>query len=199
MADSGVDLRLFSGHLKGQAASKKDTIRIDWATEVRNRTLRMGSRELYYQDCLRHAMSVDLAIVIQESKLVLNYLLVVLRSLGLVKVAYWGHGKSFKAGTASRFGESLKRVMSRNVDWWFAYNTKSKKIVEELGFPANRITVVDNAIDTRRLIELKRGISLLELDQMSLNSDSIQAMSVSMQAAYTRKRRSVFFWIPSSG
>ncbi len=167
LAASGVELRLYAGHLRARAASKKDTIQIEWATEVDNRTIRLGSRELYYQACLREAMSVDLAIVIQESKLILNYLLAALRPFGFVKLAYWGHGKSFKMESASRYGEFVKRLMSRHVDWWFAYNSKSRGIVEGLGYPAARITVVDNAIDTRHLIKLKNEISPQELSELS--------------------------------
>lgn len=167
LADSGVELRLFTGHLRGQAASKKDTIHIDWATAAKNRTFRIGSRELYYQPCLRQAMAVDLAIVIQESKLILNYLLAALRPFSFVKLAYWGHGKSFKKESASRYGEAVKRLMSRHVDWWFAYNSKSRGIVENLGYPSEKITVVDNAIDTRHLIQLKDEITTQELFQLS--------------------------------
>lgn len=167
LAASGVELRLYAGHLRADAASKRDTIQIEWATDVDNQSIRIGSRELYYQACLREAMSVDLAIVIQESKLILNYLLAALRPFGVVKLAYWGHGKSFKKESASRYGEAVKRLLSRHVDWWFAYNSKSKGIVEGLGYPAARITVVDNAIDTRHLIELKNEVSTQELTQLS--------------------------------
>lgn len=166
MSALGVEIRLYAGTLKGHAASKKDTVQIEWANKVENKIFRIGSRELYYQPCLRAAMSVDLAIVIQESKLILNYYLAVLRPFGLVKLAYWGHGKSFKAESASRLGESFKKIMSRNVDWWFAYNSKSRKIVEELGYPSQKITVVDNAIDTRRLVELKKAITIQHLDRI---------------------------------
>lgn len=165
LCDRGVELRLFAGQLEGEDAKKADTVRIAWAQFVPNRVLRVGGRELYYQPCLRQAMCSDLVIVIQESKLLINYVLVALRYLGLVKIALWGHGRSFKMETASRAGESIKRWMSRRVDWWFAYTPGSRRIVEEIGFPADRITVVGNSIDSAKLVELRAELSPGDIDE----------------------------------
>jgi glycosyltransferase involved in cell wall biosynthesis len=74
-------------------------------------------------------------------------------------VAFWGHGRNFQGHTASALGERVKRVMSRRVWWWFAYNDASSRVVRELGFDPERITNVQNAIDTRGLLEARARLS----------------------------------------
>lgn len=37
------------------------------------------------------------------------------------------------------------------MDWWFAYTTLSRAAVADSGFPAGRITVLDNSVDTSEL------------------------------------------------
>jgi glycosyltransferase involved in cell wall biosynthesis len=44
--------------------------------------------------------------------------------------------------------ERLKRWFSVRVDWWFAYNALSARLVEALGFPKEKITPVMNSTDT---------------------------------------------------
>jgi exopolysaccharide biosynthesis WecB/TagA/CpsF family protein len=45
--------------------------------------------------------------------------------------------------------EKWKQIWLTKVDWWFAYNDLSAGIVRSLGYPEERITSVQNAIDTR--------------------------------------------------
>src|SRR5690606_30926991 len=61
----------------------------------------------------------------------------------------WGHGRNFQ--NASPIAERAKQLMSRRVHWWFCYNDLSAEVVAGLGYPPTRITVVNNAIDTRRM------------------------------------------------
>jgi glycosyltransferase involved in cell wall biosynthesis len=52
------------------------------------------------------------------------------------------------------------------VDWWFAYTEHSADIVKENGFPEDRITVFNNAIDTTAIAETKRSISREDTNQL---------------------------------
>jgi len=53
--------------------------------------------------------------------------------------------------------------MATKVDWWFAYTAMSKTIVESYGFPSERITVVDNAINTRSIMDRRAELSDADL------------------------------------
>src|SRR6266536_4368128 len=56
---------------------------------------------------------------------------------------------------ARRGAEAVKRVASRLPHWWFAYTEGSRARVEALGFSPERITVVQNAVDTAGLRRLR--------------------------------------------
>jgi len=70
----GFGVMIHGSHSKSEAL-KKDGAEITWAHQINNRRIKMGSRELYWQPCLKHIRGANLVIVEQASKLVLNYVL----------------------------------------------------------------------------------------------------------------------------
>lgn len=129
-------------------AIRRDTGTLPWAETIRNRHLGGGSRQLIWQPCLRSLRSSDLVVVEQASKLIANYALLAWRSFGGPKVAWWGHGINLDREQASRAGEAVKRRLAARADWWFCYTEGTARIVADLGVSRNRITVVQNAVDT---------------------------------------------------
>ena len=153
-----ITLVLIYGQPGKNESQKKDTLDIDWARKIENKIMYIGKREIFWQPVLRHLEGVELIIVEQASKLLVNYLLLLHNALGIHKLAFWGHGKNFQQSSASRVGEWVKRILSKRVHWWFAYNEFSAQIVESMGFPKDRITCVQNAIDTKALREELRSL-----------------------------------------
>jgi glycosyltransferase involved in cell wall biosynthesis len=147
----GVTLRLIYGQPTAEEATKQDTGSISWGHAIESRVIAVGARSLLWQPCASLVKGSDLVIVEQASKLLLNYVLLARQWLGGPKVALWGHGRNFQQHGASRLGEAVKRVVSRWPHWWFAYTEGSAEIVRGLPYPADRITVVQNAIDTSAL------------------------------------------------
>lgn len=45
----------------------------------------------------------------------------------------------------------FKRLTAGAVDWWYAYTEVSAALLRDAGYPAERITTLDNAVDTRQL------------------------------------------------
>jgi glycosyltransferase involved in cell wall biosynthesis len=66
------------------------------------------------------------------------------------RVALWGHGANFQ-GTHDSVRERFKRVAARHADWWFAYTDASLPHLARSRFPRDRVTVLNNAIDTSAL------------------------------------------------
>jgi glycosyltransferase involved in cell wall biosynthesis len=151
LAADGIDLVLVHGQPAKREAARRDTAELDWALRRRNRVLSLGRRDLIWQPCIRLALQADLVIVEQASRLLVNYPLLALQALGAARVAFWGHGANLQHHRAHRAGELVKRFVSRHPHWWFAYTARARARVEELGYPGQRITVVQNAIDTRAL------------------------------------------------
>ncbi len=185
----GIELRLIYGQPIGVDQLKRDTGHIAWALPIRNRIVNVGSRQLYWQPCLHLLKDCDLVIVEQASKLLLNYVLAAKQRFGGPKLAMWGHGRNYQAHSASLVGEIVKRRISRRAHWFFAYNESSAVAVREFSFPAERTTVVQNAIDTTSLQKTRSATSeqmLWKLRQeLGLRSDNV---AVFVGGLYAEKR-----------
>ncbi len=148
----GIDLELIYGAPNDADRKKRDFLDVSWGHPIRNRVFRFGSVELFWQPCLHLLRGADLVIVEQANKLLVNLVLIAMRSASPRRLAFWGHGKDFQASwQRPRLRDAFKRLVATRVDWWFAYNETAKRIVLGLGFPAERITSVQNAIDTSEL------------------------------------------------
>lgn len=182
LAGDGISLQLIHGiHQEKRLISSQ----LGWATAV---PLRRIGPFLWHQlgDLTAAA---DLIIVPQEIKY-LRCLALQLRSRILgQRFAYWGHGRNFQATDKHATAEWIKRHLSLHVDWWFAYNDLSARIVCDLGFPAERITTVGNAIDTQGLIQRRNSLTESELSairkELKLRSSNI---AVYTGGLYAHKR-----------
>jgi glycosyltransferase involved in cell wall biosynthesis len=159
LAGVDIELSLIYGQATDHEATRRDTTDLQWGERVTNRFFRVGSRNLVWQPVLRRAHQADLVIVEQASKLLVNYALLLSQALGRTKVAFWGHGANLQGHTADPRGEAVKRLVSRYPHWWFAYTPGSRDRVVRLGYPSDRITVVQNAIDTRSLRAHRAAVS----------------------------------------
>lgn len=151
LARFGIALRLYYTIPSDNDYAAAAASTLDWATQVRIRSLRVPGGTLLWQPILRQVMTSQLVIVEQASKLALNYLLIAAQGLGGPRVAYWGHGRNFQAERGDRWVEWTKAKLSTHVHWWFAYNAVSARTVAQLGFPESKITVVNNSVDTKAM------------------------------------------------
>lgn len=151
-----VDYRVVYCAPNSENRKKKDTVDIDWGIKVARTELPGG---LVYQHALREAMRSDLAIIQQENALALNYLLNFASMIGLKRVAYFGHGRNFQSRNPQGLSEKWKRFWAKRCDWWFGYTDETRRHVESLGYPPERITVFNNAVDTTQLTELSAVIN----------------------------------------
>lgn len=150
--------------------SRGDFIPPQWGTDTKCTYLRFGSIELRYQHALRKALQVDLAILQQENGLLMNYPLQLMKGWRKGKVAFFGHGRNFQGRGATSLRERFKRFWINKVDWWFAYTQRSANIVAQSGFPADRITAFNNAIDTSMIQAELATIPQAERDQIRAES-----------------------------
>lgn len=181
LLSNNIELILLYGQPASQDKLKNDTVDLDWAINVPNKIVEIGNKEVYWQPVLKYLRGVDLVIVEQASRLLINYILVIQNVLGIRRVAFWGHGKNFQEVSASKVGEWIKQQISNRVHWWFAYNDLSARIVQEMGFPRERITSVQNAIDTLSLTESLQGVTQKEMEairkELTINSDNVAIFS----------------------
>lgn len=166
----GVELILVYGQPGQVDEEKKDSVDLPWAHRIKNTILTVRGKEIYWQPCLSYLRNVDLVVVEQASRLLVNYVLFAQNILRLRKLAFWGHGRTFQAHPGSRLAENVKVFMSRRVHWWFAYNKKSAEWVMQMGFPPERITTVQNAIDTSTLVRYRSDIDAGEVENLRVQT-----------------------------
>lgn len=149
LAAHDIEYRVVYSDPPEENRQKGDTVDIPWGIKVPTHPV-LGSG-LQYQHGLREALRADLTIVQQENKLALNYLLNVASMVGLKRLAYFGHGRNFQSRQPNERAERWKRFWATKVDWWFGYTEETRRHVESLGFPPDRITVFNNSVDTRTI------------------------------------------------
>jgi glycosyltransferase involved in cell wall biosynthesis len=154
LAGQGITYDVAHGEAEELHELKKDTVRLPWAHVVRNRFIGPHCAKVMWQPMLGEARRSDLVIVGQENKYLLNYLLQLGRGTLFRKVALWGHGRNFQARRPGSPSERWKRFWATRCDWWFAYTDATRRHLESLGFPPERITVFNNAVDTGALREI---------------------------------------------
>jgi glycosyltransferase involved in cell wall biosynthesis len=189
LSQDHIELLLIHGQPGPFDSQKRDAINLDWSIEEPSKIFEFAKHEIYWQPVFRHLKNVDLVIVEQASKLLVNYLLLIKNALGMTKLAFWGHGKNFQATSQNKLGEWIKRQVSTHVHWWFAYNQLSAHIVREMGFPDERITVVQNAIDTRSLIHALKHLPEKHIQrvkkELNISSENI---AIYIGGMYPEKR-----------
>ena len=153
LAEAGIELTLIHSNPPPHADVWKDAIDLPWSHRVEPRRFSVGTREVLWQPCIELLAGSDLVIVEQATRHLLNFVLAAEQRLGRRKVALWGHGRTFDPSHSRRVSEWVKARLSLSVHWWFAYTERSAAVVEALGYPRERITVVQNAVDTRWLAD----------------------------------------------
>lgn len=175
LAEHGLEYQLIYGNPVGVHKQKKDCVDLAWGERTRNFEFSSPFGPLYWQNALHLLRNSDLVIVSQESRLLINYILMARRSFGLTRLASFGHGRNFQS-RGGRLAAGLKRRLIKNVDWWFAYTAQSKRIVQEAGFPPHRITVLNNSIDTsflRRSVAEHRNNSVEVRRELGLGGTNV--------------------------
>lgn len=181
----GIDLHLLHGQPTAREATKKDTGSLPWADVVKNYYFPVKNRDILWQPFPSHLADSDLVVMMQENRLLSNYPWLLFKRSGKTKVAYWGHGRNFQTHNPNGLREKWKQFLVGRVDWWFAYTDMTKDILLADGYPAERITVLDNAIDNQgfeadldaisetRLQEIRAELAIADSSRVGLYCGSL--------------------------
>lgn len=182
---SGVELFLVHGDPTQDERRKKDEGFISWAEHAPCHYFING--QICWQNFREQTEGADLVILTQENKLIYNLVALTVRRPKLV--AFWGHGRNLQARKRDVVLERFKRLTTKRVDWWFAYTGLSVDLVKEQGFPPDRITNLENAIDTRTLSDLVAAVDDAQLvaqrDEMGL---TLGLSAIFIGSLYEEKR-----------
>ncbi len=144
--DNGINLILAHGDATNIEEQKKDGGVISWAKKLETHYFLSG--RICWQPLSNLKNGVDIIVITNENKLVYNLYLQFFNKQS--KIAFWGHGANLQ-GNPNSLRERFKRWVAGYVDWWFGYTQMSVPLIERSVFPAERITVLNNSIDTAEL------------------------------------------------
>ena len=186
----GVKLELLVGHGTPAEEKKHDAGELPWAKTIPTHYL--GGGRLCLQPLRSHLDGVDLLIVTQENKLIQNHVL--LLAPRRFKLAFWGHGANLQSDNPNGLRERYKRWTTNRVDWWFAYTQMSADLVSTAGFPDNRITVLNNAVDTSELQRQRQSVTPEETHALRESLDfGTGPVGVYVGSLYADKRLDFLF------
>lgn len=155
LAERGIQLELLVGRGTPDEEKKHDIGELSWAQYIPTHYLAGG--RLCWQPVWRYLAGADLVVVTQENKLIQNHLL--LLAPRRFKLAFWGHGGNLQSDNPKGIKERFKRWTTTRVDWWFAYTKMSADLVNATCFPGNRITVLNNAVDTTEMQRQRQSVT----------------------------------------
>lgn len=164
----GVQLRVLYGQERPGTVPRTVHPERDWAEYATNTYWCIWRTELVWQNCLKRLGSPDLVIIEQANRLLVNYPLLLWRVISDLRVAYWGHGRNCQSETADALRERIKRRLIKAVDWWFAYTQMSAEMVSAAGYPRERITVVENTIDTDEFVQAMTATTERQIDELRI-------------------------------
>lgn len=171
--ERGYELRLAHGGTSAEFDLRGDGVQSSWSTRVPARTRETNTQQPWALRSWREAMpDPDLVVVQQAIKNLETYPLLAQRRFGGPRVAMWGHGRSYSTAqgpTAAAF----KQWLTRRAEWFFAYTPKGAEHVIERGFPRDRVTVMNNTIDTATLGSDLERLSKKDVDEFRLRNDLV--------------------------
>jgi L-malate glycosyltransferase len=188
--ERGIELHVVHGQPTRQEARKKDTGRLEWADVVVNRYLDMGGKDVLWQPFPRHHRDASLVVMMQENRLLSNYPWLFRLRGSDTRLAYWGHGRNFQSGRPRGLRERWKRMLVDRVDWWFAYTEMTRAILLANGYPEERITVLNNAIDNEEFERDLGAVSAAQIDALRRDIEAIDKAPVGLfcGSLYPEKR-----------
>lgn len=184
-----IELTLIYGKINSKdTKSRGDQVDVEWGKFIHNKIIRIGGKELIWQPCLKDLKNKDMVIVENANKLLINYYLMLARRWMGLKFCYWGHGRNMQSNEDSIVNK-FKYMYLNKCDWWFAYTQGVKDFLTSKGFPSNKITIVQNAIDTKILRQQYADVS--ESETKSLKNElgiSGENVGIYCGAMYAEKK-----------
>lgn len=162
LAALGITFKLVYGQEYPGTVPVSTSIEAPWAIKIDNRYVAGPGGQFVWQPAWSHARGSDLIIMEQASAYLLNYWLLLQRRFGAAKIAYWGQGVNVRAQNPNSFAERVKALLLKAVDWWFAYSEHTHEILRKTGYPENRITLVQNAVDNEAFKFAIEAVTLRE-------------------------------------
>lgn len=184
--EEGIHIDVFAGEAPIGTRGRGDSSDAPFVNWLDTQEFKIRGRALFYKVTapVRRG-EYDLVILEHAVRNIEAYEL--LMRLGGRRIAFWGHGRTYTVDV-SPYQESLKYWLARQATWFFAYTQRGADSVIGRGFPPDRITVLNNSIDTNALKADLSTISDAEVLRYSRQYDLRGRTALYLGALDTYKR-----------
>jgi glycosyltransferase involved in cell wall biosynthesis len=162
---SNIQLQVIAGLPWPEEAVRDELDQLPFGRRMHNQRL---WRNVYWQRGARKASTQADLIIFEQANAALHLYPLLLRwgAAAQQKLAYFGHGRNLNVAQHMSARERWKRIWLHRVDWWFAYTELTQDILAQQGYPRDRITVVNNSIDTTQIGQVAARCTAEEKDQL---------------------------------
>lgn len=151
-----LELIIAYGEPTIEESKKNDSGSLDWGIKLK--TTYMLNGKICWQPFNLLVKDVDVIIMTHENKLIYN--LIPQWFFKNKRVILWGHGENLQKASPD-WRDFFKRITAKKSDWWLAYTDMSVPLIQKSSFPASRITVLNNTIDTQ---DFQENINAVDLE-----------------------------------
>lgn len=197
LKEKGIDLIVAYSDPNSLQEMKGDNVELNSSIGRNVKGYWFANNKILFQNVIALIMQADLIIVEHANKHLVNYFLLIISMLRLKKIAYWGHGMNMQAEGKKRLRECFKRKLTTTVDWWFAYTAISSNHIESLGYPKEKITMVQNTIDNNELAINLSSVSEQEINSLKQSLD-INSRNICIYCGGIYEEKKIEFLIESS-
>jgi len=167
LQDKGFELVLAAGRAQGHLEQRGDDRTESTADVLLNsRSIGVGGKSFRIRNVrsVLHKVQPDLVVAEQAIKNADVYSLLMRQVVkGTPRFGLWGQGRAFSR-PQGKAGSLLKQWVTRRSDWFFAYTQEGADYVVRYGVPPNRVTLLNNTIDTEQLRLELDNVSEAEID-----------------------------------
>jgi glycosyltransferase involved in cell wall biosynthesis len=192
LEESGIELSILAGAPWQGEAFKDCRDELPFVQKTEN--VHWVGPAYWMRGAPKAARGKDLVIFENANGALHHYVLQLKRILGgETKCAFWGHGANLNKTEPHLVRDAWRNFWMNKVDGWFAYTQLSAAIVARNGFPAERITTVQNAIDTTALMEAQGQLTLEDTNALCRE---LFGETVATPTGVFCGRLTVLKWIP---
>jgi glycosyltransferase involved in cell wall biosynthesis len=161
LAERDMELAVAHGTPTGYWVDRRDSVTLPGAIELPQRDCWIGGRRIVWRPLGALARSCD-ALVLPQALHQIDAYPLLARRRRRTRVALWGHGRTYSM--RHRMPERwAKAALTRRADWFFAYTDAGGEYAVRAGVPPQRVTVVQNALDSRSLASARDAVTDAEV------------------------------------
>lgn len=161
---SGIEYRVFAP-LKIRNSRSDEHFMNKNVKRLKSFRVRIAGRELVLFSPFQIVRECDF--LISEHAMHDLFCLMNLLKLMPKKHALWGHGKNYTSPEVQFIGKVKNRMTSR-VIWYFVYTANGAKHLIANNFDSKKLTVLNNSVDVKSLVEKVNSAKRLDPEQIRL-------------------------------